>query len=136
MSKLNLAYQLKETTLMTDHCGVHLKITPTCDNGVDIQFGHLDPTMQLASAEDLRELADIFLEVAELLEGGEKTQKKVTKPEEEKRTISVKLSTNDQNSTLHGVFNGLTDKQAKELRRVIMDLDAMLPQGMRFWTPD
>ena len=135
MSKLKVKQVLAETKLSTDKYGVKVKIVPVKETEVEIQFGHYGPAPQIATVEDIRELADIFLEVAELLEGGEKTQKKVTKPEE-KRTISVKLSTNDQNSTLHEVFNGLTDKQAKELRRVIMTLDTMLPQGMRFWTPD
>ena len=79
MSKLNLKYELAETLLFTDKSRIGMKITPMARNTVEIQFGHYRPVVQAAAAEDLRELADVFLEVAELLEGGKKA------PEEEQR---------------------------------------------------
>ena len=72
MSKLKVKQQLGETTLKTDSGGVWLKITPSFGNAVTLQFGHYEPVSQRASAADLRELAGIFLEVAEVLEDGNK----------------------------------------------------------------
>jgi len=136
MSKLNLVYQLKETTLITDNCGVRLKITPFDNDMVGIQFGHLDTVKQTASAADLRELAGIFVEVAELLEGGKKAQEKMAEPEEGGREVHVKFSSSTGNSTLHGVFSGLTDKQVEGLQHAILVMDGALPYGMRLWVQD
>lgn len=79
MGKLRMKYTLEETKLWTDTCSVGVKITPQDAASVVIQFGYDIPTFQIAKAADLRELAGIFLEVAELLEGGKKA------PEEEQR---------------------------------------------------
>ena len=136
MSKLNVKQQLVETTLKTDCCGVWLKITPSFENEVTLQFGHYEPASQGASAADLRELAGIFVEVAELLEGGEKAQEKVAKPEKGRHEVHVKFSSSAGNSTLHGVFSGLTDKQVEELQHAILVMDGALPYGMQLWVMD
>ena len=136
MSKLKVKQQLVETTLATDNLGVRLKITTASEDRVVLQFGHYGPTEQYARAEDLRELSQIFLEVAELLEGGEKAQEKMAEPEEERREVHVKFSSSAGNSTLHGVFSGLTDKQMEELQHAILVMDGALPGGMHLWVMD
>lgn len=72
MGKLRMKYTLEETKLWTDTCSVGVKITPQDAASVVIQFGYDIPTSQIAKAADLRELAGIFLEVAEVLEDGNK----------------------------------------------------------------
>ena len=136
MSKLKVKQQLVETTLETDSSGVWLKITPPFENAVTLQFGRYEPVSQCASAADLRELARIFVEVAELLEGGEKAQEKVAKPEKGRHEVHVKFSSSAGNSTLHGVFSGLTDKQVEELQHAILVMDGALPYGMQLWVMD
>ena len=136
MSKLNVKQQRVETTLKTDSGGVWLKITPPFENAVTLQFGRYEPVSQCASAADLRELARIFVEVAELLEGGEKAQEKVAKPEKGRHEVHVKFSSSAGNSTLHGVFSGLTDKQVEELQHAILVMDGALPYGMQLWVMD
>ena len=136
MSKLNVKQQLVETTLETDSGGVWLKITPPFENAVTLQFGRYEPVSQCASAADLRELARIFVEVAELLEGGKKAQEKVAEPEEGRREVHGKFSSSAGNSTLHGVFSGLTDKQMEELQHAILVMDGALPYGMQLWVMD
>ena len=136
MSKLNVKQQLVETTLETDSGGVWLKITPPFENAVTLQFGRYEPVSQCASAADLRELARIFVEVAELLEGGKKAQEEVAKPEKGRHEVHVKFSSSAGNSTLHGVFSGLTDKQVEELQHAILVMDGALPYGMQLWVMD
>ncbi|TXH54259.1 MAG: hypothetical protein E6Q97_11395 [Desulfurellales bacterium] len=136
MSKLNVKQQLVETTLETDSSGVWLKITPSFKDLVVLQLGHYEPVTQCASAADLRELASIFVEAAELLEDGEKAQEKVAEPEEGGHEVHVKLSTRTEDSALHGIFSGLTDKQVKELQHAILVMDDALPYGMRLWAMD
>lgn len=136
MSKLKVKQQLVETTLETDCCGVWLKITPSFENCVVLQLGRYEPVSQRASAADLHELAGIFTEVAELLEGGKKAQEKMAEPEEGRREVHVKFSSSAGNSTLHGVFSGLTGKQMEELQHAVLAVDAALPYGMRLWVMD
>ena len=112
--------------LSTDKYGVNVKITPINETKVEIQFGHYEPASQVASAKDMRELASIFLEVAELLEPlGEK-----------KREVCVVLDKVASNYTLQGVFSGLTYEETNALQRAIRELNAVLPQGCRIYTLD
>ena len=145
MSKLRMNYTLATTQLTTDAYGVNVQITPINKAEVEIRFGHFSPTSQVASAADLRELAEIFLEVAKLLEGDSKPQEKVAKPENREgaakpekgtRTVRVELVTDANSPPLHGVFSELTDKQAEALEHAILVMNAALPWGMHIYTTD
>lgn len=133
MSKLRIKYTLTETELLTDKNRVRLKVTPRNATEAVIQFGHSTPSLQIADAADLRELADIFLEVAELLEGENQALKKATELEEKKHTVHVKVGLDTNGYSLHGVFSDLTDKQAEDLRNAVFIMDRALPQGIHFW---
>ena len=136
MSKLKVKQVLAETNISTNKYGVNVKIVPIKETEVEIQFGHYEPASQIAAAPDLRELAGIFVEVAELLEGGKKAQEKMAEPEEGGREVHVKLSSSAGTSTLHGVFSGLTDKQVEGLQHAILVMDGALPYGMQLWVMD
>ena len=133
MSKLRMNYTLAETALKTDDYGVWLKIVPSGTKKVLVQFGHYEPASQIASATDLRELAGIFLEVAELLEGGNKPREEAAKPEKGTRAVRVKLVTDAKDPTLHGVFSELTDKQVEALEHAIRVMNAALPWEQRIY---
>ena len=142
MSKLKMEYKLATTQLTTDEYGVNVQITPVDKAEVEIRFGHFSPTSQVASAADLRELAEIFLEVAKLLEGDSKPQEKVAKPENREeaakpekgtRAVQVKLVTDAKDPTLHGVFSELTDKQVEALEHAIRVMNAALPWEQRIY---
>ena len=129
MSKLKMEYKLAETQIRTDACSARVKITPINKTEVEIQFGHFSPTSQVASAADLRELASIFLEVAELLEGDSKPLEEAARPEKDARTICVKSVPDAKNLVMHGVFSELTDEQAEALEHAIQVMNAALPWG-------
>lgn len=134
LQKMN--YTLAETALKTDYYGVGLKIVPSGAKEVLVQFGYYGPASQIASATDLRELAGIFQEVADLLEGDNEAQENAAKPKEGKHAVRVKVSLNENAPTLRGVFSELTDKQVKELRHAILVMDTALPKGMHLWVQD
>ena len=131
MSKLKMKQQLVETTLETDNLGVRLKITTASEDRVVLQFGHYKPVSQQASAADLRELAGIFAEAADLLEGDVKASNTEEKePEKKGRSIRVELNPGEGNSTLQGVFSELPEEQEKVLRKALFNFTAKLPFGM------
>ena len=142
MSKLRMNYTLAETALKTDDYGVWLKIVPNRTKEALVQFGYPKPASQIASVKDLRELASIFLEVAELLEGDSKPQEEAAKPENREgaakpkkgtRTVRVELVTDANSPTLHGVFSELTDEQAEALEHAIRVMNAALPWEQRIY---
>ena len=133
MSKLNMKYTLAETTLKTDDYRVWLKIVPSGAKEARVQFGYPEPASQIASVKDLRELASIFVEVAELLEGDSKPQEEAAKPEKGTRAVRVKIVTDAKDPTLHGVFSELTDKQVEALEHAIRVMDAALPWGQHIY---
>lgn len=136
MSKLKMEYTLAETTLRTDASGVSVKITPKSKTEVYIQFGHDAPHWQMAGAADLRELASIFVEGAELLEGNSKPQEEAAKPEKGTRAVRVQSVPDAKDLTLHEVFNELTDEQAEVLERAILVMNAALPWGSYIYIMD
>ena len=133
MSKLRMNYTLAETALKTDDYGVWLKIVPNRTKEALVQFGYPKPASQITSVKDLRELAGIFLEVAELLEGDSKPQEEAAKPEKGTRAVQVKLVTDAKDPTLHGVFSELTDKQVEALEHAIRVMNAALPWEQRIY---
>ena len=133
MSKLRMNYTLAETALKTDDYGVWLKIVPSGTKEALVQFGYPEPASQIASVKDLRELASIFLEVAELLEGDSKPREGAAKPEKGTRAVRVKLVTDAKDPALHGVFSELTDKQAEALEHAIRVMNAALPWEQRIY---
>jgi len=137
MSKLNVKQQLVETTLETDNLGVRLKITTASEDRVVLQFGHYKPVSQQASAADLRELASIFTEVAELLEGPSQTAETAETPVEEPgRKVEVVLEGILPDCNLKGVFSGLTSEQAIALKRTVDYFNAKLLPGRFIYTRD
>ena len=142
MSKLKMKYTLAETQIRTDACGARVKITPMDNTATSVQFGWHEPCAQVLKAADLRELASIFLEVAELLEGDSKLQEEAAKPENREgaakpekgtRAGQVKLVTDANSPTLHGVFSELTDEQAEALEHAIRVMNAALPWEQRIY---
>ena len=137
MSKLNVKCELAETLLKTDKYGVNVKITPIYETKVEIQFGHYEPASQIATAADMRELASIFTEVAELLEGPRQTAKTAETPVEEPgRKVEVVLEGILPDCNLKGVFSGLTSEQAIALKRTVDYFNAKLLPGRFIYTRD
>lgn len=137
-----MKYMLAETVLKTDDYGVWLKIVPNSTKEARVQFGYPKPASQITSVKDLRELAGIFLEVAELLEGDSKLQEEAAKPENREgaakpekgtRAVRVKIVTDAKDPTLHGVFSELTDEQAEALEHAIRVMNAALPWEQRIY---
>ena len=137
MSKLKVKQVFAETKLSTDKYGVNVKITPINETEVEIQFGHYKPVSQQASAADLRELASIFTEVAELLEGPSQTAETAETPVEEPgRKVEVVLEGILPDCNLKGVFSGLTSEQAIALKRTVDYFNAKLLPGRFIYTRD
>ena len=135
MSKLKMNYTLATTQLTTDEYSVQVKITPINKTEVEIQFGHFNPASQIASAADLRELASIFVEAAELLEGPPQTTETAEKPSEEPgERVSVMLEGVVPHILLQGVFSKLTSEQANALQQLFCHLNTKLPKGQYIYT--